>query len=177
MQLTLKQAAEETGRSKQAIQQAIKSGKVSAKKNDFNEWEIDPAELFRVYQPVKRLDTSRKEQVDDTWPSEPGDLPENLQTSIIKLSANLDAKEKEIALLEKRASELVGERDNWREQAQRLALTYQKPVENTGATLVTPPPTYQIRLSSRQIWVVIGGVLLVVLGVVLGSGIVARLSR
>jgi hypothetical protein len=48
--LTAKQAADHTGKSKAAILKAIKTGRLSAKKDDMGEWRIDPSELFRVYQ-------------------------------------------------------------------------------------------------------------------------------
>lgn len=48
--LTAKQAADHTGKSKAAILKAIKTGRLSASKDDLGEWQIDPAELFRVYQ-------------------------------------------------------------------------------------------------------------------------------
>jgi len=47
--LTLGQAAKETGFSKTAISRAIKSGRLSASKNEQGDYQIDPAELFRVY--------------------------------------------------------------------------------------------------------------------------------
>jgi hypothetical protein len=50
---TLGKAAEAVGRGKPAILKAIRSGRISAKKNDQGEWDIDPAELHRVYPPVK----------------------------------------------------------------------------------------------------------------------------
>ena len=52
MSLSAKQAAEQVGLSKQGIIKAIKQGKLSAAKDDNGEWQIDPAELFRVYQPA-----------------------------------------------------------------------------------------------------------------------------
>src|SRR3954447_22404709 len=52
MAYSLKQAGEATGRSKPSILRAIQTGKISAKKNEMREWEIDPAELHRVYPPV-----------------------------------------------------------------------------------------------------------------------------
>ena len=52
MSLSAKQAAEQVGLSKQGIIKAIKQGKLSATKDDNGEWQIDPAELFRVYQPA-----------------------------------------------------------------------------------------------------------------------------
>jgi hypothetical protein len=47
--LTLGQAAKETGLSKTAIARAIKSGRLSGTKSESGEYQIDPAELFRVY--------------------------------------------------------------------------------------------------------------------------------
>ncbi len=58
MPYTLKQAADATGKTKPTILRAIQSSKISAKKDEHGEWEIDPAELHRVYQPAQRGDTS-----------------------------------------------------------------------------------------------------------------------
>jgi hypothetical protein len=170
MPLTLKQAAEETGKTKQAIQQAIKSGKISAKKNDFNTWEIDASELFRVYKPVNRIDTNIDNQLDGTWYKELAVLSPALQTKIIELTVNAGAKDKEIALLEKRASGLEVERDNWRDQAQRLSLTYQKPIEKSGATA-------ELKRSTKQLFGLAVGISLLVLGALFWPDIIIRLTR
>jgi len=55
MAYSLKQAGEATGRSKPSILRAIQTGKISAKKNEMREWEIDPAELHRVYPLLRRV--------------------------------------------------------------------------------------------------------------------------
>ena len=52
MKHTLGTAAKATGVSKSTIYRAVKSGKVSASRNADDEYEIDPAELHRVYPPV-----------------------------------------------------------------------------------------------------------------------------
>jgi hypothetical protein len=52
MPYSLKQAATATGKSKPTILRAIQSGKISAEKDEQGEWQIDPAELHRVYEPV-----------------------------------------------------------------------------------------------------------------------------
>jgi septal ring factor EnvC (AmiA/AmiB activator) len=52
MPYSLKQAATASGKSKPTILRAIQSGKVSAEKDEQGEWQIDPAELHRVYPPV-----------------------------------------------------------------------------------------------------------------------------
>lgn len=46
---TLGQAAKTTGLSKTALSRAIKNGRLSATRNEQGEYQIDPAELFRVY--------------------------------------------------------------------------------------------------------------------------------
>ena len=49
MSYTLGQAARATGKSKPTIARAIQTGKVSAARGDDGNYEIDPAELHRVY--------------------------------------------------------------------------------------------------------------------------------
>jgi len=56
--LTLSKAAQEVGLSKTALFNAVKSGKVSATKNERGQYLIDPAELFRVYEPVNRVNVN-----------------------------------------------------------------------------------------------------------------------
>jgi septal ring factor EnvC (AmiA/AmiB activator) len=58
MPYSLKQAADATGRTKPTLLRAIQTDKISAKKNEIGEWEIDPAELHRVYPPVAQGVTS-----------------------------------------------------------------------------------------------------------------------
>lgn len=50
--LTLAQAAKEIGLTRPGLLKAIQAGRVSAHKDDKGRWQIDPAELFRVYKPV-----------------------------------------------------------------------------------------------------------------------------
>ena len=53
MVYTPRTAAEAVGMTRQGILKAIRTGRISAKKNPVGEWEIDPAELHRVYPPMK----------------------------------------------------------------------------------------------------------------------------
>lgn len=46
---TIATAAAAVGRNKSAILRAIKAGKISAAKDESGEWQIDPAELHRIY--------------------------------------------------------------------------------------------------------------------------------
>lgn len=50
--LSLKEAAEAVGMGKPGLLKAIQKGRISAQKNALGEWQIDPAELHRVYKPV-----------------------------------------------------------------------------------------------------------------------------
>jgi hypothetical protein len=54
MHLSLGQAAKETGMDKSTISRAIKSGKLSATRQDNGGYAIDPAALFRVFAPTSK---------------------------------------------------------------------------------------------------------------------------
>lgn len=49
MGLTLRQAAEKSGKSRSTIHRALNSGKLSGSRDDGGAWSIDPAELARVF--------------------------------------------------------------------------------------------------------------------------------
>jgi hypothetical protein len=52
MTITLGEASRQTGKTKSTILKALRTGRVSGIKDDKGEWQIDPAELFRVYAPA-----------------------------------------------------------------------------------------------------------------------------
>lgn len=80
---TLNQAAQISHKSKAGILKAIHSGRLSAKQNELKIWEIDPAELHRVY-PYQL--PSEQETVE---------LPQEKPPVTAELLAELLAKEKE----------------------------------------------------------------------------------
>lgn len=47
--LSANRAAKEAGVAKKTLLEALTSGRLSAEKNDKGHWQIDPAELFRVF--------------------------------------------------------------------------------------------------------------------------------
>ena len=76
LMLTVSQAAKEVGITRGGLWKAIKQGRLSATKNNSGQFVIDPAELFRVYPPVDKVDvhseqssidenTSRQHEVDE----------------------------------------------------------------------------------------------------------------
>lgn len=67
--LTLGEAEREVGVTKSTISRAIKDGRLSATRNEHGHFQIDPSELFRVYEPIERND-----------PEEQGATPERNTT-------------------------------------------------------------------------------------------------
>lgn len=65
MPYSLKQAATATGKSKPTILRAIQGGKISAEKDEQGEWQIEPAELHRVYPPVSERNGSYEPECND----------------------------------------------------------------------------------------------------------------
>jgi hypothetical protein len=50
---TIATAAAAVGRNKNAILRAIKAGRISVATDENGEWQIDPAELHRIYPPLR----------------------------------------------------------------------------------------------------------------------------
>lgn len=59
LMLTLTEATEQTSKSKSTLIRAIKSGKLSAQRNEHGDYRVEPSELFRVYKPVTHQDESK----------------------------------------------------------------------------------------------------------------------
>jgi hypothetical protein len=111
MVYTLGEAAKACGKSKATLSKAIKSGKISAKKNDNGSFSIDPSELHRVYPPT--LSTVEGKQYET--PVETPRLTPEKDLELIELRVKLDA-------ANQRINDLETDKDAWREQAQKLAL-------------------------------------------------------
>lgn len=121
MTYTLKQAAEAVAKSKPTILRAIQSGKISAKKDGHGEWQIDPAELHRVYEPNERNDTRNgTEDNNETIRNTSALRPEIdiLREQITSLE-QMHAREREA--LSRQIEDLRADRDQWREQADKWA--------------------------------------------------------
>lgn len=70
--LTLNQAAKAAKKAKSTLLDAINSGRLSAIRNDLQQWQIEPSELFRVY-PSERFETEQKNR--DRPQKEPAQEP------------------------------------------------------------------------------------------------------
>src|SRR3546814_10737999 len=112
MGITLREASEKVGVTRQTLMKAIKTGRVSAEKSDNGEWRIEPVELFRVWPPVNGVQQPLQ-------PNITGSDTHGLQA--------------ENRLLREQVAALREERNAWREQAQRLALTDKRAVEQPSS--------------------------------------------
>lgn len=118
MVYTLGDAAKATGKSKATISKAIKSGRISAIKDETGTFQIDPAELHRVYPPT--VSGEQKETPEKT--------PDGKETSglVRELQARLEAANERLADKDGIISDLREDRDKWRQQATAL-LTDSRP--------------------------------------------------
>src|SRR4051812_32643282 len=66
---TVGQAARATGKSKSTISAAVKSGKISATRNEDGSWSIDPSELHRVFPAGGTANGTGEPELDDSEPS------------------------------------------------------------------------------------------------------------
>lgn len=120
MLVSLGQAAKMVNRSKTALSKAIKAGRLSATRNDDGSYSVDVAELSRVFQIV----TGEPESVTLTGKGVRQETPSGRQVDApVDLSARLAAAEAELSGLKALLDEVKTSRDEWKEQAQRLALT------------------------------------------------------
>jgi hypothetical protein len=126
MKLTLGQAAKAAGISKPSLSAAIKKGRISAPKNESGIYEIDPAELFRVYpqkQEANPLDNgSDLTQTNGKKSVSSGVNKEVLDLLLAERDKLLEEKDKTIKRLEDEKSEIREDLQEQREQAKRITL-------------------------------------------------------
>lgn len=105
MILTLRQAAELTGKSKSTLTRAIKSGRLSASRDAEGMYAIDPAELARAYPFVERPDAQHGAR---------HGAPRNDETELndatilrLRLSLLIDEQDRERAAAEREREQLA----------------------------------------------------------------------
>lgn len=107
MSYTLGEAAKATGKDRATISRAIKNGKVSAAKNAHGQWEIDPAELHRVYPSAA---TAPQARATGDAPTRNGPATDAQQVQIEGLRAELEQVRSERDDLRRRLDEETTER-------------------------------------------------------------------
>ena len=126
MKLTLGQAAKEVGISKPSLSAAIKKGRVSAVKNEQGAYEIDPAELFRVYPPKSKAnesDNTSKLTSSNTGKANASGVSEEVLALLLAEKDKLiEEKERAIDRLEKEKADIRDDLESTRKQSERLTL-------------------------------------------------------
>jgi|TARA_B110000908_G_C10102331_1_gene379175 hypothetical protein len=109
MKHTAGTAAKAVGKTKSTITKAIASGKLSAIKNDSGAWEIDVAELHRVYPP------SPAATVEIERYATPVATGGN--------SKEIEGLERLLKAAEEQLTDVKADRDEWRKQANQLLIS------------------------------------------------------
>lgn len=122
MAYTLGQAAKAVGISKTTILRSIRAGRISAGRDEFNQWAIEPCELHRVY-PALTDDNGAEEQAETGHETA---LAEGIRASLLEqrisdLKGMLDD-------MRAQRDDMRGQRDAWQRQAEtsQRALTDQR---------------------------------------------------
>lgn len=123
--LSAAQAAKKVGKSTPTITRAIKSGKLSATKLEGGGYEIDPAELFRVFDPI-----SKEGDDTPTMKDSESDINDSvLQARLEVTEQRLDDAQKTIEDLRRRLDE---ERQDRREVQRLLTHETQQKAERVS---------------------------------------------
>ena len=146
MSITLKEASEQVGVTRQTLMKAIKNGRVSAEKSPAGEWRIEPVELFRVWPAVKGVQHST--QVHLTGGDRAGAPPvEGEVIALLKEQINLLRSQLDDVRADR--EDIRADRNHWRQIAERGLLTDQRPPpeqtpvatpEVAESVEPTPPP-------------------------------------
>jgi hypothetical protein len=133
---TLGTAAKATGKNKSTIHRAIKSGKISATRDDSGTYHIDPAELHRVFPPETGNGSETQAMPQDATHSNAAVLQHELE--ILR-----EERERERRQLQDVISDLQKDRDHWRQQATYLLALKQSRIPE-------PPQSWLGRLLRRK---------------------------
>lgn len=119
--LTLSQAAKTLGKSKSTLNRAIKTGRLTATRNEDGTFSIDPSELYRAFPDLPQ--NAHHEPSSERLRTP---VPDELQSRINLLEQLLE-KERDTVVREREiAADLKEDRDRWRQQATSL-LADQRP--------------------------------------------------
>ena len=141
MQYSANQAAEATGKNVATITRAIKSGKLSATKDTSGAWQIDGAELSRVY-PLRTQSLQNLTMQNGANPTQRDKLAEDnaLREELAALRERDKLKDTLLENYVAQMADLKEDRDKWRQQATNLLASQE-------AELVVPAP-----VKRRQWW-------------------------
>ena len=157
MYLSLGKAAKEAGVAKSTISKALSSGKLSYREKNSDGYQIDPAELFRVY--PKTTKTDADEPASNDWQLGQADaetMPYSakFEIQLAGLKSLVGEKDRRIADLEADRAQLREDRhrltENWQEERVRLLKLLE---DQTGTVkLLTDERAKQVTEVRRTFW-------------------------
>lgn len=118
---TLNEAAKETGRSKGTISKALNNGKLSYVSKTKSGYQIEPAELFRVF-PPKQDKSSNQVQLET----------QKETTKNTELEHQIELLKKDLEHIREKADTLEDDRNHWRKQAETVTLLLETDKKKTG---------------------------------------------
>jgi len=96
--------------SRATLTKALSDGKISAEKTDAGHWQIDPAELRRIYQPRAPQKAVSRASPDQICRDEPGQRngPDaaDMAARLARVEAALDAEREKVDLLQRNLDDL-----------------------------------------------------------------------
>jgi len=123
--ITLHQAAEMAGITKQAIRKAISAGKLTSAKDEQGRVIVQAADVERIW-PRKPVAGERLPEVGESSTNHRAQVTSGLQPQIEAIQEQLrradEMHQRERELLNGQIEDLRADRDNWRKQAERTTL-------------------------------------------------------
>lgn len=122
MKLSANRAAKEAGIAKKTLLEAMASGRLTATKNDKGHWEIEPAELFRVY-PKTGFSEPEKPQPTPQENNQKTSETSALEIEIKMLREQIERMDEE---RDRERSQLTDQIEALREQAERQSADHRQ---------------------------------------------------
>jgi len=138
MVYTLGEAAKATGKSKAAISRAIKTGRISADRQNDGSFKIDPSELHRVYKPLTTEQVGKPLTINTDVPAE-----------IRELQAKLDAATQRLSDKDDTITDLRQRLDREGEERRKLTAIL---TDQRERTIITPPPETPATAPAKRRW-------------------------
>jgi hypothetical protein len=130
MPYSLQQAAQAAGINRSTVLRAIKAGRISGSKTEMGDWQVEPAELHRVYPPAEARPEAGTDARIITHPPEgtqaTGDAPSRTPfeeaRDMLELHYRAQAAERGLSEMKATLDDVRADRDHWRSMAERLSL-------------------------------------------------------
>ena len=130
MKYSLADAAKTVGKNKTTIQRAIKSGRISASRNDSGAYEIDASELHRVFPPATAQQDTQQVQSNNAQHQDILSKPSTL--------ARIAELERELAVSRSRNISLEEQREQMTETVEDLRTRLDRSEARVTALLAAP---------------------------------------